>query len=73
MKRIKIGLKKLSKYMKQKMKHIKEDHIFRNYCKNNVLFIAFVLSGWCDYSCARGLIPSACGTGSFVRRARKRY
>ena len=45
MKRIKIGFKKLSKYMKQKMKHIKEDHIIRNYCKNNVLFIAFVITG----------------------------
>jgi len=45
MKRIKIGINKFIKYLKQKAKHIKEDHIFRNYCKNNVLFIAFVITG----------------------------
>ena len=44
MKRIKIGMNKLAKYFQQKWKHLKEDHVIRNYFKNNVLFVTFVIT-----------------------------
>ncbi len=45
MKRIKIMINKFTTNMKKKMKHMKEDHIVRNYFKDNVLFVAFVITG----------------------------
>ena len=44
MKRIKIGFEKWKKKAKKYFKHIKEDHVVRNYFKNNVLFVAFVIT-----------------------------
>ena len=44
MKRIKIGINKFIKNMKSKLKHAKEDHVVRKYFKENVLFLAFVIT-----------------------------
>ena len=44
MKRIKNGFHKLVKKLRKKMKHIKEDHVIRNYFKENVLFVTFVIA-----------------------------
>ncbi len=44
MKRIKIGYEKLKKKAKKYFKHMKEDHVIRNYFKENVLFVAFVIT-----------------------------
>ena len=38
MKRIKIGLNRLSKNIKTYLKKAKEDHIVKEYIKNNVIF-----------------------------------
>ena len=45
MKRVKIGINKLTQLIKQKMKQVKEEHLVRNYFKENVLFVAFVIAG----------------------------
>ena len=45
MKRIKNGFNKLLNQLKKKMKHIKEDHVIRNYFQNNMLFVTFVIAG----------------------------
>ena len=45
MKRVKIIMNKFTKNMKKKMKSIKEDHLIRNYFKDNVLFVTFVITG----------------------------
>ncbi|MBR3210689.1 MAG: sulfatase-like hydrolase/transferase [Bacilli bacterium] len=44
MKRVKIGINKLKKFLKKKWKSIKEDHAIRNYFKENVLFVSFVVT-----------------------------
>ena len=43
MKRVKIEINKLRKFMIRKWKEIKDDHIIRNYFKNNVLFVSYVI------------------------------
>lgn len=45
MKRIKNGINNLWKIIKEKCKKMKEEHAVRNYFKNNVLFITFVITG----------------------------
>ena len=45
MKRIKNGINKFVKNIKSKYKRAKEDHVVRKYMKDNVLFIAFVITG----------------------------
>ena len=44
MKRIKIGLAKLSNNIKAYLKKAKEDHIIKEYFKNNVIFVTYVIS-----------------------------
>ena len=45
MKRIKIGINKFIKMLKNKRKQMKDEHVIRNYFKNNVLFLTFVITG----------------------------
>lgn len=45
MKRIKISLNKLKKNTIRQIKRIKRDHLIREYFKNNILFLVFVLTG----------------------------
>ena len=44
MKRIKIGLKKLVNNTKKKIVRIKTEHLIKEYLKNNVLFLTFVIT-----------------------------
>ena len=44
MKRIKISLKKLKKNIIKKVNKMKKEHLIREYFKNNMLFMAFVVS-----------------------------
>ena len=44
MKRVKIGWNKFKKNLKKKYKSIKEDHVIRNYFKDNILFVSFVVT-----------------------------
>lgn len=44
MKRIKISLNKLKKNIIKKVNKIKKEHLIREYFKNNMLFMAFVVS-----------------------------
>ena len=44
MKRIKIGFKKLVNNTKKKMLRIKTEHLIKEYLKNNILFLTFVLT-----------------------------
>ena len=44
MKRIKIGLNRLSKNIRAYLKKAKEDHIVKEYVKNNVIFVTYVIS-----------------------------
>ena len=43
MKRIKIGLNKLTKKIQHEYKRIKTDHVIKNYFKNNSLFVTYVI------------------------------
>ena len=45
MKRIRIGINKLIKNISSYLKKVKKDHLIREYFKNNVLFLTFVLTG----------------------------
>ena len=45
MKRIKNSIKKLTKKIKNKIKTMKSEHAVREYLKNNVLFLTFVITG----------------------------
>ncbi len=44
MKRIKIGLNNFKKNISKKIKRIKKEHLLREYFKNNILFISFVVT-----------------------------
>lgn len=44
MKRIKIGINKLKKKVSSQIKTLKRDHLIREYFKNNVLFVTFVIT-----------------------------
>ena len=44
MKRLKISLKKLKTNITKQLKRIKKDHLIREYFKNNVLFVTFVVT-----------------------------
>ena len=45
MKIVKNAFKRLKKNVKNRIKVIKRDHLVREYFKNNVLFLTFVLTG----------------------------
>lgn len=45
MKRVKYGLKKLSKNIKLQIKKIKTEHLIKEYFKTNTMFIVFVIMG----------------------------
>lgn len=44
MKRIKIGINKIKKNVSKKIDRIKKEHLIREYFKNNVLFMTFVIT-----------------------------
>jgi len=44
MKIVRHSLKKLQKYVKNTLKRIKKEHLIQEYFKNNILFVAFVLT-----------------------------
>ena len=45
MKRIKIGINKLVKNIKEYLKRVKNEHLIKEYMKNNVLFLTFIIVG----------------------------
>lgn len=44
MKRIKIGIEKLKNNISKQLKRIKKEHLIKEYMKNNVLFLTFVIT-----------------------------
>ena len=45
MKKLKVSIKKLKDKTKRYIKRVKEEHLVREYLKNNILFLTFVITG----------------------------